>query len=127
MSRTIPLALGAAALMLAFAPSAFAQGNGNCFRMSQLQSTRPDGDMRIYLRVGVNDYYRIDLAHRCTSLPYADRGIVMVPAGGNDLICTPLDLDIKANDHGALEPCFIRSITKLTPEEAAAIPKKVKP
>jgi hypothetical protein len=127
MSRTVPLALAASALALACATPALAQKSDNCFRMSQLQSTRPDGTKRIYLRVNVNQYYRIDLAHACSSLPYADRGIVMVPAGGNDLICAPIDLDIKANDHGALEPCFIKSITRLTPEEAAAIPKKVKP
>jgi hypothetical protein len=128
MSRTLPFALAASALVFAGAAPAFAQpGGGSCFRMSQLQSTRADGDKRIYARVNVNDYYRIDLAYRCTSLPYADRGLVMTPAGGNDLICSPIDLDLKVNDHGALEPCFIKSITKLTPEEAAAIPKRSKP
>ena len=126
MSRTLFLTLAASAALCCATPVLAASGQ-NCFRMSQLQSTRPDGDKRIYARVNVNDYYRIDLAQRCSSLPYADQGLVLTPAGGNDLICSPIDLDLKVNDHGALEPCIISSITKLTPAEVAAIPKKAKP
>ena len=92
----------AAAAALACAQPASAQPHGaggandNCFRLSQLSNTRPDGDRRIYLRVGVNSFYRIDL-------------------------------DLKVSEGGVSEPCFIKSITRLTPEEAAAIPRKVKP
>ncbi len=39
----------------------------------------------------------------------------------------PIDLDLKvANDH-IVEPLFIKAITKLTPEQVAAIPKKFLP
>ena len=126
MSRTLLLTLAASAALCCATP-VLAASSQSCFRMSQLQSTRPDGDKRIYARVNVNEYYRIDLAHRCSSLPYADQGLVLTPAGGNDLICSPIDLDLKVNDHGALESCIIGSITKLTPAEVAAIPKKAKP
>jgi hypothetical protein len=126
MNRTfLPITL-AAALACAF-PAMAQQPGQSCFRLSQLQSTRPDGDKRIYMRVGVNEYWRMDLRFRCSSLPFADRGLVMTPAGGDDVICSPIQLDLKVNDHGALEPCFIESFTKLTPEQAAAIPKRVKP
>jgi hypothetical protein len=126
MSRiTLPVVVTLA--LAVCATPALAQHSQNCFQMTQLQSTRADGDKRIYARVGVNTYYRIDLAHRCTSLPYADNGLVLTPAGGGNLICSPIDLDLKVNDHGALEACFIQSITRLTPEEAAAIPKRAKP
>jgi hypothetical protein len=127
MTRLIvPCGLFLGAVLASAAPAA-AQPNQSCFQMTQLQSTRADGDQRIYARVGVNTFFRIDLAHRCSSLPYADNGLVLTPAGGRNLICSPLDLDLKVNDHGALEPCFIKSITRLTPEEAAAIPKRSKP
>ncbi len=127
MIRTLCLsALAAAALAAAF-PAAAQTNRANCFRMSMLSSTRPDGDRRIYARVGVNTFYRIDLAHRCSSLPYQGNFLVLEPAAGSDLICNPIDLDLKVNDHGANEACFIKSITRLTPEEAAAIPRKAKP
>ncbi len=116
-----------AALSLSLAAPLAAHAADSCFRVSQMQGTHADGDRRIYVRVGVNTFFRLDLAHRCASLPYADRGLVLTPAGGNDLICSPIQLDLKVNDNGALEPCTIQSITRLTPEEAAAIPKKVKP
>ena len=129
MRRTSMLICCILAGALASAAPALAQpaGDNSCFQLNTLQSTRADGPSRIYLRVGVKSFYRIDLAHRCTSLPYASNGIVVTPAGGTNLICHPLDLDIKANDHGALEPCFIKSITRLTADEAAAIPKRAKP
>ena len=128
MIRTLCLSVIAVTAFTAVAVPAAAQTNrDNCFRMSMLSSTRPDGDRRIYARVGVNTFYRIDLAHRCSSLPYEGNFLVLEPAGGSDLICNPIDLDLKVNDHGAKEACFIKSITRLTPEEAAAIPKKAKP
>jgi hypothetical protein len=116
------LALGGSA-----SPAAAQRNTDNCFRMSMLSSTRPDGDKTIYARVGVSGFYRIDLAHRCASLPYEGNFLVLTPTPGQDLICGPLDLDLKVNDHGANEPCFIKSITHLTPDQVAKIPRKAKP
>jgi hypothetical protein len=128
MKLTAFCALGATAAALAFAhPAAAQSGNENCFRMSQLSSTRADGDRTIYARVNVSTFYRIDLAHRCASLPYESNHLVLEPTPGTDLICHPIDLDLKVSDNGALEPCFIKSITRLTPEEAAKIPRKARP
>ena len=127
--RALPVlaAFGAVAMAGALAQPAAAQPGNNCFRLSQVSSTRPDGDRRIYVRVGVNSFYRIDLAHRCSSLPYEGNHLVLTPTPGADMICHPLDLDLKVSENGARESCFIKSITRLTPEEAAAIPRKVKP
>jgi hypothetical protein len=99
----------------------------SCFSMRQLESTRPDGDQRIYARVNLNQVYRLDLAFRCPALRDQE-GIVLVPAGGEDNICGPLDLDLRAREvGGGSTPCMIKSITKLTAAEAAALPPKVKP
>jgi hypothetical protein len=124
------LAVAAAAALPSVPTVASAQPSrtsANCFRLSQLSSTRPDGDRTIYARVNVSTFYRIDLAHRCSSLPYESNHLVLEPTPGADLICGPLDLDLKVSDNGALEPCFIKSITRLTPEEAAKIPRKARP
>ena len=120
-------AVAAAALAAAALPASATGPNDNCFRLSQVSSTHADGDRKIYVRVGVSSFYRIDLANRCASLPYEGNHLVLTPAGGTDLICRPIDLDLKVSEGGAKEPCFIQSITRLTPEEAAAIPRKVKP
>ncbi len=121
------IALVIAGSILLAAGSAIAAPAGSCFQMSQLQNTLPDGDQRIYARVGVHDIYRLDLAFRCSAL-LSKEGIVLIPAGGNNLICTPLDLDLRARElGGSSTPCTIKSITRLTPEEAAALPRKVRP
>ena len=125
--RTTVIPAVAALAGLAISSSAQAQPRDACFRMSQLQSTRAEGTQRVYFRVGVNTFYRLDLAHRCSSLPYPSDGFVLEPTGGRDLICGPLDLELKANDHGAIESCMVKSITRLTPEEAAAIPPRARP
>ena len=132
MIRRALCTLAAAAAALACAPAAPAQPhadsrNDSCFRLSMLSNWRPDGDRRIYLRVGVNTFYRVDLAARCTSLPYEGNHLVISPTPGSDMICRPLDLDLKVSENGVREPCFVKSITRLTPEEAAAIPRKAKP
>ncbi|HEX4097401.1 MAG TPA: DUF6491 family protein [Caulobacteraceae bacterium] len=132
MIRRALCTLAVAAAALACTSAAPAQphadtSNANCFRLSMMSDWRPDGDRRLYLRVGVNSFYRVDLAARCASLPYEGNHLVMSPTPGSDLICHPIDLDLKVSENGVREPCFIKSITRLTPEEAAAIPKKAKP
>jgi len=126
MPRRSMLALVALAGLALPAAAAAAEAK-SCFRMSRLQGTHADGTRTIYAREGVDTFWRLDLAHPCYSLPFATEGLVMTPAGGRDLICGPLDLDLKVANHGAFEACSIKSITKLTPEEAAAIPKKARP
>ncbi len=47
---------------------------------------------------------------------------------GSSSICDALDLDLRLSDgHGFSEPLIARSMTKLTPEEVAAIPAKYRP
>ena len=47
---------------------------------------------------------------------------------GSNSICTANDLDLKiSDDHGFTQPLIAKSITKLTPEQVAAIPKKYRP
>ena len=129
--RSSGLAGGALALCLAggtlFSAIGAAAAGPSCFSLHQLESTRPDGDQKIYARVGLHEVYRLDLAYRCSEL-LDQEGIILTPAGGMDQICSPLDLDIRARAlGGGSTACLLKSITKLTAEEAAALPKKVRP
>ena len=85
----------------------------------------PDGKT-IYLRVNVNTIYQIDLSFSSSLLTWPDSHLIN-EVRGSDSICSPIDLDLKvANDH-VVEPLFVKSIAKLTPEQVAAIPKKYLP
>ena len=73
-------------------------------------------------------YYRIDLARQCSTLKNINPHLVLRTRGGN-LICSALDLDVKAGESpgGILEPCFPKTFTELTTAEVAALPGDAKP
>jgi hypothetical protein len=82
----------------------------------------------IYLRVGAQRYYRIDLARECSTLKNINPHLVLTNRQGG-AICSALDLDVKASESpgGVIEPCFPKTLTELSPAEAAALPKQARP
>ena len=87
---------------------------------------RSPNDKTIYLRVNVRDIYQVDLSGGSSLLMWPDSHLIN-DVHGPDSVCAPIDLDLKvANDH-FVEPLFVKAITKLTPEQVAAIPKKFLP
>jgi Family of unknown function (DUF6491) len=128
-----PLLLAAAALGLAGAahaatPAAAAPAKpvSQCFFSRDWAGWRAPDDHTLYLRVNVRDIYQVDLVGGSSSLLWPDSHLIS-EVRGSDSICNPIDLDLKvANDH-VVEPLFVKSLTKLTPEQVAAIPKKFLP
>ncbi len=102
--------------------------HNSCFLSSDWDGWRSPSPTVIYLRVGVNNIYRLDLAAPSYELQDADVHLIS-KVRGSDWICAPVDFDLRlADDHGVLrEPLFVKSMTKLTPEEARAIPPKFRP
>ena len=125
----------AAALTAALAAPAFAQepakpaaASSQCFRMSQIDNHTKGDDQTLYLSVRHRDVYRLSMSGNCLAGASSNDALVMQPTAGVDLICRPLDLDLKVRTSpGMLSPCIIKDITKLTPEQAAALPPRVKP
>lgn len=124
------LIAAAAALSLAGAAHAAAPDKDNttrnCFLTQDWQDWRGADANTLYFRVHAHDFYKIELSS----------GSNMVTDPSNHLIsnvrvspwiCGPLDLDLKISDGHLTEPLIVKSISKLTPEEVAAIPKKVLP
>ena len=77
------------------------------------------------MRVGVDDIYRIDMQYPCTDLQNSK--LIIRSVSGSGQICRAVDIDLKVGDQGFRSACVARSITKLTPAEAAALPRKIKP
>jgi hypothetical protein len=125
----------AAALTAALAGPALAQepakpaaASSQCFRMSQIDNHTKGDDQTLYLSVRHRDVYRLSMSGNCLAGASSNDALVMQPTAGVDLICRPLDLDLKVRTSpGMLSPCIIKDITKLTPEQAAALPPRVKP
>lgn len=98
-----------------------------CFSLSDWHGwSSPRRDV-LYMKVRNKDVYRLDLTGGSNQLGSAGTHIVSV-VRGSDRICHPLDLDLRVSDgFGFAMPIRAKTITKLTPEEIAAIPKKDRP
>jgi hypothetical protein len=125
------LAAAAAAIAAAGAGSAQASPAGpheSCFTPSQWQSwsAAASGDV-LYLKVAVNDIYRVDLAHGSGARRDSDKFLVNDQRGSN-WICSALDLDLSiADTYGFKKPLIATAMRKLTPAEIALIPRKERP
>ena len=139
MSRmTAALLLGAIALAAPAAaqpPSAASpaaaqkpKSYSQCFRSQDFQGFHAINDHSFYMRARINDFYRIDMEGTCPELTFPDARLITV-VRGPDEICGPLDWDLKVaeNPPSIAVGCIVKSQTRLTPEQAAAIPPKLKP
>jgi len=101
-----------------------------CFPITSFENWRAPDNKTMYLRVNVNEYFKIDMSGECPELTYPDAHLITVWRGSSE-VCGPLDWDLKVADGtgpGSFAvPCIVKAQTRLTPAEAAAIPKKFKP
>ncbi|CAN7664595.1 hypothetical protein LJR225_005315 [Phenylobacterium sp. LjRoot225] len=119
----------AAALVLAFAATtvqAAPERRESCFPAGGSWtgwSAPGNGDV-LYLRVHINDIYRVDLTPG--SRVYKSPGYFLVNrVRGSGWICSPLDLNLTlSSDYGFRKPLIAVAMRKLTPAEVAAIPRK---
>ena len=99
----------------------------NCFYVTQWQGWKSPSPDVIYLGVNLHDVYRVDLSAGSSMLNWPNMHLVSI-VRGSDSICSAIDLDLKiSDDHGFTEPLIAKTLTKLTPDQVAAIPKKFRP
>jgi hypothetical protein len=136
MRRKIALGLAAAGLMAmgaaaSAAPSAekpadtAAKPARHCFWTRQVNSFASTDNRVVNIRVGVNDYYQLDLMGRCQDVDWNHK--IALVSRGSDYICTGLDAEIVSPTTIGPQRCPVKSIRKLTPAEVKALPKGAKP
>ena len=133
MQRLIVLA-SAAILCAAAAPALAADpakpaAGPQCFRVSQIQNHTKGDAKTLYLSVKPKrQVYRLGMSGSCLAGVNSSDPLVLETVGGSDMVCRPLDLDLKVKvGAGGLTPCIIKDITRLTPDQVAALPPKVRP
>lgn len=125
---TSAVALVASAFPALAADPAKPQAASQCFRMSQIRNHTKADDQTLYFSVGARDVYRLDMSGACLAGTSSSDPLIMETVGGTDLICRPIDLSLKVKlGNVGVSPCIIKEITKLTPDQVAALPPKVKP
>ncbi len=127
-SSTISLgALAVAAILAIDAPAEAAPRE--CFYSRSLSNWTDAGEGRVYLRVGVSDVYELKLAGSCPDLHFAE-SIGVETRGGSSNICSGLDVNIivpSSTTHTVPLRCMGTDLRKLSPEEAKALPAKLRP
>ena len=124
---TVLLAAAAPALADPAAKDAPPRAARSCFYLSDWDGWSAPNKDTLYLKVRNRDVYRVDLAHGTNQLTSPGVHLVSV-VRGVDSVCAPLDLDLRVSDgFGMAMPIRAKTITKLTREEIAAIPKKYRP
>lgn len=122
------LLLGGALAAAAFAGVASAAATPGapahaCFFSRNWDSWHAPNKNTIYFKVNLHDIYQVDLSAGSDLLTWPDTHLVS-KVHGPDTICSPIDLDLSVSDGHIKEFLIAKSITKLTPEQVAAIPKK---
>lgn len=97
-----------------------------CFRLNDLGGHKIAGPDTLYYSVRRKEVYKFTFSGNCLAGVTASDPLILEPLGASSQICKPLDLNL-----GVAGPisrrCIIKSIERLTPEQAAALPKKLKP
>jgi hypothetical protein len=105
----------------------------SCFSMRDFESWKSPDARTIYIRVGMDRFYRLDLSAPCQELQMINSHLI-TKTRGSDQVCSGLDWDLAVSDStGALghdgfkEACIVKTQTPLSPAEVAQIPKKFRP
>jgi hypothetical protein len=130
-----------AAVLIAGQALAAAETRGGadtpCFFITQWGGWKAPNPKVIYLGVAMHQVYRLDLSYDVPQLMWPDVHLVS-RVRGPATMCSALDFQLYVSqsapfdnrtftDGGFLVAVIARKLTKLTPEEVAAIPKKYNP
>lgn len=127
MLTTVLLAAAAPALADPAAKDAAPRAARTCFYLSDWHGWSAPDKNTLYMKVRNRDVYRVDLSYGTSQLTSPGVHLVSI-VRGIDSVCAPLDLDLRVSDgFGFATPIRAKTITKLTAEEIAAIPKKDRP
>lgn len=125
-----------AALMTAAAAPAFAASapksdaprppSAPCFRLSDLGGHKIAAPDTLYYSVRRKEVYKFTFSGSCFAGVTNSDPLVLEPLGASSQICKPMDLNLGVGGPVSRR-CIIKSIERLTPEQAEALPKKLKP
>jgi hypothetical protein len=121
----IALAIVGAATALALALPAAAQpkAENSCFWTRDLRNHTVGGDHTLYFDVGGRSVYKVETTGACLAGATSSDTIVLRQRTGSGQICAPIDLDLSVRG----SRCIVSGLTKLTPEEAKALPRRIHP
>jgi hypothetical protein len=122
MKIALALIGSAFALVLAL-PAQAADSGGSCINMRSIRNHTTDGNNTLYFDVSGRSVYRATMHNNCFVATTSSDPIVLRDRPSTGRICTALDLDVTTLS----SRCIVDSLTRLTPEEVAAMPRRLRP
>ena len=99
-----------------------------CFWARNVTSFAAPDDHTVYVQVNYREVYRLDLMISCPDVNWNQRIALESSHGAGGSICNALDAEIISHATGiGRQRCPVKTLTKLTPEQIAALPKGAKP
>jgi hypothetical protein len=118
------LAAGALVTLGAAGPAPAAPQH-SCFWNREVNSFSAPDDHTVYVRVGVKEVYRLDLMGACPDVQW-NNGIALESRPGSS-ICSAMEATVITHSPTGPQRCAVSQLTKLTPAEVAALPKRSRP
>jgi hypothetical protein len=123
MKIALVVAGAASALLVALPAAAQPKAENICFWTRDLRNHTVGGDHTLYFDVAGRSVYRVETTGNCLAGATSTDPIVLRQRDGSGQICQPIDLDLSIRG----SRCIVSSMTKLTPEEAKALPRRMHP
>jgi hypothetical protein len=125
MRKQIVAGALAAASILGMAAPALAQGQ-SCFFVTQWHGWKAADDHTVYINVDPHRTYRLDMSGACPAL--LDSTSVLITNNHSSSICSAIDWDLRISQgHSIVTGCIVDKMSQLTPDQAASLPKNLRP
>lgn len=114
--------VGATAVLSVQPPSATAASPAReCFNADSVSGFSAPDDKTIYVTVGASRVYELQLLGNCPNVDWTQR--IGLDSRGGSFICTGMDVDLIVPQDGMGRPlrCAVRTVRRLTPDEAKAL------
>jgi hypothetical protein len=120
--------LGLGAGMALGAPPAKTERQARtCFLSRDVVNFAAPDEHTLYLRAHIHDVYKVDVFGGCQDIDWSLR-IGIKTYGGGDWLCVGDQAELIVPNRGiGPQRCPVKILSKLTPEEIAALPKKARP
>lgn len=97
----------------------------SCFFIRDVTGFAAPDDKTLYLRVRTRDVYRLDMKGRCPELDWEHK--IALDSRGSSTICGAIDATVLVKNPIGVSRCPVETLTRLTPDEIAALPKGSRP
>jgi hypothetical protein len=124
-----PLAAVSAAALLAAALAAPPRPAPACFWIRNITNFAASDTSTLYLRVGGNQVWRLQLFSNCIDLDWVHHLAIRSRGVGSNVCEGPNPgIDVVVRDIAiGRQSCPVTDVRKLTPDEVAALPKNARP